>query len=177
MVRDLSDDKSRADDFEKHVRDRSVAHFLFGLRCSKDVSQKNIAEHFGSSQSKISKFESSEDDVLRLGDLKLYLDALGMEFGLLVHKKHWTVTDQIKFHARAIRDCLRELRNSAKSVIKIADGVTDRHIGLVSNAVNFIMDSASGLPNCDREFPQILNAELNQECDSDRAPDDNAVPA
>ena len=49
------------------------------LRQVKGLSQQVIAEKFGLSKSRVSKFESSNDADLRFGDITAFLSALSFE--------------------------------------------------------------------------------------------------
>ena len=82
MVRQTSSSKELADEFEKRSAGRTLVRKLFVLRQIKGLSQQEIAEKLGWSQSRVSKFESSDDADLRFGDIIAYLSALGLELGI-----------------------------------------------------------------------------------------------
>ena len=79
MVRSVSDDPQFADEFDRRVNSRRLVKHLFALRSAEGLSQKDIADRIGCSQSRISKLESGNDDDLRLADLAAYLRALGLD--------------------------------------------------------------------------------------------------
>lgn len=92
MVRDMADDPSFADDFEKHLAQRRVVKKLMVLRAAQGLSQQDIAGMIGCTQSRISKLESATDSQIRLGDLEAYAAALGLEVKLVLTAKNSEVT-------------------------------------------------------------------------------------
>ncbi len=83
LVRQKSSPKFAAE-FDEHVAGRAIGKSLFALRARNGLSQKDLAEKMGCSQSRVSKLETSPDAGIRLGDLDRYLGALGMEIRLAV---------------------------------------------------------------------------------------------
>ena len=94
MTRDLSDDSSFADEVERTIAARRLVKTLLVLRACKGLSQKDIADKLGSTQSRISKLEASTDDALRIGDLRAYADALGLKVKIDLVKKDAIEFDQ-----------------------------------------------------------------------------------
>lgn len=177
MVRDLATDQAQAKELEQHLNKRNIVDFLFGLRCSKDVSQKQIADRLKCSQSRISKLENGEDDDLRLGDLQQYLDAIGLDLRLVICKKNWKAMDEVKFHALQIHRCLRAMCRIAKTDEQIAKGVSEAHLETLVNVIDIVLDSAKTLPNFNQKFPQIVEAQTDNGI-TDELPDQacEAVP-
>lgn len=52
---------------------------LIAVRDAKGLSQKDIAETVGCTQSRISKLENAKDVDVRLGDLRAYANAVGCD--------------------------------------------------------------------------------------------------
>jgi transcriptional regulator with XRE-family HTH domain len=109
MVHDLAEDKTFADDFENRLARRQVVKRLFALRCSRGMSQKDVADKFGCTQSRISKLESDDDSDLRLGDLRDYAAALGLEMRIVLSPEGQTAVEEIKYHAQRIEQLLGDL--------------------------------------------------------------------
>ena len=109
MVHDLAGDKAFAKDFENRLARRQVVKRLFALRSSRGMSQKDIADKFGCTQSRISKLESDDDSDLRLGDLRDYAAALGLELRIVLSPEGQTPVEEIKYHARRIEQLLGDL--------------------------------------------------------------------
>ena len=78
MVRDISADEELAKKLEKLIESKRVVKTLISLRIREGKTQKQVAEHMGCSQSRISKLESGEDKHIRLGDILKYLEAIDM---------------------------------------------------------------------------------------------------
>jgi DNA-binding Xre family transcriptional regulator len=86
MLRDQMGDEY-ADNFQKLLDARAVAKTLQILRVKNDLPQEELAEIIGWSQSKISKFENSEDAQMRFGDIQEYLEGLGYRLAISVEEK------------------------------------------------------------------------------------------
>jgi DNA-binding Xre family transcriptional regulator len=83
MVRGTTD-KAFADQFDQHLSGRMIVRQLTVLRCTKGLSQVEIAQKIGCSQDRISKFEASSDKDIRFGDLADYVIALGRGLRIIV---------------------------------------------------------------------------------------------
>jgi hypothetical protein len=68
----------------------------------------------GCTQSKVSKFESSRDEDLRIGDFHRYADALGLEMMICLTKKGRTMADTMRSHVASIRSLIARLAKWAK---------------------------------------------------------------
>jgi transcriptional regulator with XRE-family HTH domain len=146
MVRDLVDDQDFAADFEKHLASRQISKKLFVLRNTLGMSQKDIADEIGCTQSRISKLESGADEDLRVGDLFAYLDAMGMGATIVVHNKSRTAVDQVKSHALSIKRLCDQLATLAVEDSAIAKGVSVFFGETASNLISMLHESAKRLP-------------------------------
>ena len=155
LVRDLSEDRSFADEFERHVSQRRIVKDLFALRTTRGLSQKDIAEKLRCTQSRISKLENGNDDDLRLGDLRDYLDAIELSVNLVVTPKNDTAVNLVKHHAFCIREIMKRLTDLAQGDEKIAKGVADFHGEAFFNLVKMLGDSARQLPRRKDDRPYI----------------------
>src|ERR1700726_538855 len=86
MVQDLLGE-SFAEELRDGIARRRLVKRLFVLRSAQGLSQSDIAEKMGCTQSRISKLESGSDADLRLGDLQTYADALGFETRIVLTRK------------------------------------------------------------------------------------------
>ena len=59
VVKNLSDDKSCHGNFENQVFDKMLSKTLFTMRCSKGITQEEMAEKMDCTQSRVSKLEHS----------------------------------------------------------------------------------------------------------------------
>ena len=137
------------------------------IRASKGLTQADIGRGMKCSQGCVSKFEASDDDDLRLGDLRSYLSCLDLDLGLLISPAAWNATDQIKFHALQIRDCLGRLVELAKHDKQIKKGVQQFHVEALFNLVKLIAESAQNLPNLPVESPGFLDADAESGSEGD----------
>jgi transcriptional regulator with XRE-family HTH domain len=146
MVRGVSEDQRFADDFDRRVNSRRLVKHLFALRNAAGMSQKDIADRIGCSQSRISKLESGNDNDLRLADLAAYLRALGLDLCLVFGQKDSTLVNKIKYHALAIKRLFAELVKLAQMDERIAEGVAGFHGEAFFNLIEILRDSAKKLP-------------------------------
>src|SRR4051812_28433910 len=79
MVRNLSEDRAFAEEFAKRLSGRQLIEALTVLRSCAGLSQQELAEKLGCTQSKVSKLESSNDADIRFGDLVDFTGAVGHE--------------------------------------------------------------------------------------------------
>ncbi len=155
LVRDLSEDRAFAEDFDRHVSRRRIVKYLFALRTTRGMSQKDIAERLRCTQSRISKLENGDDDDLRLGDLCGYLDALELSMHLVVSPKNDTAVNLVKHHAFSIKEIMDHLTNLAQGDEKIAKGVANFLGEAFFNLVNMLGGSARRLPKRKDDKPYI----------------------
>ena len=160
MVREITDDPQVATRLDDRIRRSKVVTKLMAIRASKGLTQAEMAKRIGCSQGRISKFEASEDNDVRLGDFRDYLQALGLDLRLLISPHEWTAADQVKFHAVQIRDCLGRLVDLAKHDKQIQKGVQKFHVEALFSLVKLIAESAQNLPKLAVESPGFLDAEI-----------------
>ena len=70
MVQSLSEDRAFAEEFERRVAGRQLIKILTVLRTKAGLSQQQLAEKLGCTQSKVSKLESSNSEVELAAKLK-----------------------------------------------------------------------------------------------------------
>ena len=93
MVRGLSDSPDVGDTMTNHLAERQITNKLLALRAAKGLSQKQVAEHFGCTQSRISKLESSVDSEWSLGDVSKYAEALGLRIEIIFSRRDASEVD------------------------------------------------------------------------------------
>jgi len=94
-------------DSVKEVEAQMVVPLLTGMRVSKGLTQRQLAQAIGCSQGRISKLESGRDEDLRLQDLIDY--ALAIEGSVWLTIGAPTLAEHIKLHVRALRQLFEEL--------------------------------------------------------------------
>jgi transcriptional regulator with XRE-family HTH domain len=77
MIRGTSDDPAEAERRLENLRRIELSAKLFALRNVAGLSQGELAERIGWTQSKLSRFEHKEDADISLGELQEYLGGLG----------------------------------------------------------------------------------------------------
>ncbi len=150
MVRKTSDDKSFADAVEKRIHSRRMVKDLTVLRATQGLSQKDMAERLGCTQSRISKLEATTDYDLRLGDIAQYANALGLRLKISVEPMKRTAVDRVKALAFRIKHELDLLAKLSEHDHKIATGVAAFFGEAFFNLVKMLQDSVQKLPRWGR---------------------------
>jgi transcriptional regulator with XRE-family HTH domain len=146
MVCETSDDPAFKELFEERLRARRIVKDLMVQRAIQDLSQKDIAEKIGCTQSRISKLETTHDADLRLGDLAQYADALGLRVNIVLESKERTPVTRIKKFAFQIKHELDKLAALAAHDQLIARGVSNLVGEAFFNLVSILQESAQKLP-------------------------------
>lgn len=121
MIRDIEGD-AEADELKEAIAGRSLATLLFRMRNRRGMTQAEIADKMGCTQSAVSKLEHSDNRRLTVGDLGAYADALGLKLSLLFHPP-MTIADQVKHHFFQIKRLLEQLSDLAGDDPEIVSGV------------------------------------------------------
>ncbi len=154
MVRETTD-KAFADEFDRRLHRHRIVKDLMVLRAAHGLSQADVAEKMGCTQSRISKLESSEDSTLTLGDLARYASAVGFRVGVVVEPRETTAVERVKSLALQIKHQLDRLTDLARDDRKIAQGIAGFFSEAFFNMVRILEDSAKKLP-CDPESGEPL---------------------
>lgn len=154
VIAELCDDDSIDRDVEARMSQTRFVAMLTEARARKGMTQKDIATKIGTSVSKVSRFEASNDDDVRIGDAKDYLNALDLEASIAFFDKSMPTTSQIKHYIFEIEKLLTHLTSIAKTCDddrQIVDGIS-RFRGEV--LYNFIIKyMMSG-----KDFPKLKTA-------------------
>jgi transcriptional regulator with XRE-family HTH domain len=163
MVRDLSEDKEQGERAADRLERRNIINDLIGARIARGLSQNQMAERMGCTQSKVSKFENGKDDDLRIGDFHKYTDALGLEMTICLSKKGRTMADRARSQVTATCRLIERLAQWVKheddaiahgaevALINTAEDICKTLLG----AINQITRSVRNTPADDHEYPQI----------------------
>ena len=145
MVRDLADD-----DFVKELEERIQSHAiitrLVARRIAKGISQGDVAQQLGCSQSRISKIEAGTDAELRLDELVAYGRALEMEFEILGHRLGSSSIDRVKAHAACIHREMKALAERVKGDQSLAAGASGFFGEACFNFVRLLEDAGEDHP-------------------------------
>ncbi len=160
MVKEMSGDKSLAADLEKRIAATAMVKKLFVLRQVKGMSQQVMGAKLGWSQSRVSKFESSDDCDLRFGDIVAYLSALGLELGVVFAPHGVSAVTRVKHHAFAIKRITDQLAELATGDNTIAKGVAAFFGEAAFNLVRMLQQSATKLPLAAEEPPFQIEIDI-----------------
>ena len=108
----------------EHLHKRRLIDALAAMRAVKGLSQKDMAERMGCSQSKVSKMEASEDADLNLGAVIEYVRAIGGRLDITLADARSTAVDRVKHHALCIKKETDRLAELASTDPSIARGVS-----------------------------------------------------
>jgi len=145
LAKDLTDDRDFLRDLEEELADKSLARTLFTIRCRGGVTQAEMADRLGYTQSRISKLENGGLDRIKVSDLVAYAKALGLQTSISFHKK-MTAVEWVKFHAFQIKDYLDQLAGLAHKDEGIFKGVRDFYGETLFNFLRLFEQSAAKLP-------------------------------
>jgi transcriptional regulator with XRE-family HTH domain len=141
MVRGISKDDTFKELATKEIKGKTLAKFLFYLRCDHNLSQKQLAEKIGCTQSRISKIESAFDKNLTIQDLLDYAKALNLHLEIGYRHPSVKIVDLIKYHAFKIKAYLNQLSGLAKEDETLKEGVGRFCVEVLFNIGKFISDN------------------------------------
>ncbi|MCK4401959.1 helix-turn-helix transcriptional regulator [bacterium] len=144
-VKEISTTKSFKKKFAEEVQNKSVAKFLFSLRCGHKLTQKQLAGKIRCSQGRISKIESSCNRELTIKDLMDYGNALNLQLEVGYQNKNARIVDLIKCHAFKIKEYLEKLVGLVKGDEIMAAHVLKFHLEAYDNITNFILKNIPDL--------------------------------
>ena len=162
LLREIAPDGEFPAEFEERIQRRSLIKHLLVLRAARGLTQRDLADKLGCTQSRISKLENGTDDELRLGDLVKYVHALGLDFGIAMRPAAQTVFDEIKHHAFCIRDRLEHLVELAGKDHAMQEGVGKAHVETLVNMIKIVVDSARKLPDSPEMQAPYIRIEMRE---------------
>lgn len=162
VVKNLSDDKKFHDDFENQVFDKMLSKTLFTMRCSKGVTQAEMAEKMDCTQSRVSKLEHSGLDAIKVSDLVSYADALNLKMSIAFHED-MTSVESVKFHAFEIKKHLDHLADLAHRDDDIFEGVKDFYNEYLLNILRLFKQSENKLTKKKTQKRDVLEVSAPSE--------------
>ena len=152
LLKAVGVDKNVREAAENEIKKRSLAKFLFTLRCNHNLTQKQLAEKIGCTQSKLSKLESAYDSDITVQDLLNYAKALNLQLEIGYRSKHIKIMDLIKYHAFKIKMYLEHLSKLAQKDETLDESIGQFHDEVLFNMIKFIVDSVSKLNFAKKKF-------------------------
>lgn len=162
VVKNLSEDKNFHDDFENQVFDKMLSKTLFAMRCSKGVTQAEMAEKMDCTQSRVSKLEHSGLDAIKVSDLVSYADALNLKMSIAFHED-MTSVESVKFHAFEIKKHLDHLADLAHRDDDIFEGVKDFYNEYLLNILRLFKQSENKLTKKKTQKRDVLEVSAPSE--------------
>jgi len=159
MLRGMGVESDIIKSVEEAAESRKVISDLMARRAAKGLTQGDIASAIGCSQSRISKFESSDDADIRVGDFADYARALECDFLACAVPKAMTAADKVKLHARSIHKHLNDMLGLANEDPQIAAGVSQfmaeaflNLTAIVGQSIRRLPRKPDGTPYCEIEL-------------------------
>ncbi len=109
LAEGLGFDKAGIDRIEKAVQSRSFSCSLAALRAGSGMTQGEMAKRLKRSQSSVSKLESTPDDLMRIADIRQYVEALGFRLSISVSRPA-TIAQQIRSTTMRLESLLERFR-------------------------------------------------------------------
>lgn len=166
VVKQLTDDKEFQEEFDRQISDKTLSKTLFAMRCSKGITQSEIASRLNCTQSRVSKLENAGVDAIKVSDLVAYAQALGLNMSISFHE-NMTSVECVKFHAFEIKKHLDHLADLAHRDDEIFKGVKDFYNDYLINIIRLFKQSADKLPKKNIEKRAVLEVCAPTEIPSD----------
>ena len=114
LAAELADDPTIAPEVESLIRRSQLVRTLTGLRLSKKLTQKQIADSMKCDQSRVSRIENGYDEDVTFGEIVAYAQAAGCTTNLLFDNATAPAATRIKQHVLAIHSQLESLAKLAE---------------------------------------------------------------
>lgn len=159
MVADITGDTELVNEVAKRCHDQEIVKMFVAFRTSKELSQQQLADLLGCSQSTISKIENGVDADLKVGEIQAYLRALEKPL-LLFFMPNGTAVERVKALTTRIQDEINFLTKLAHKDELIKVGVINHCCETILNQVNYVLGVLKDLPNLSEEssVPQSENS-------------------
>ena len=129
---------------EGRAGDYNVSRALSDLRCSQKLTQEELAERAGCTQSKISRIENSSNDRLKLDDLTMYARAFNMQVSIDFTRVS-SSADAAERLARQIRNGLVDVAERARHEGAADEGAKKTYEAFLFSMLELFMDNLEGL--------------------------------
>lgn len=145
MVKGLSEDDKFKESALNEIENKSIAKFLFILRNKHNLTQKQLADKIGCTQSRISKIESAYNNEITVKDLSDYGEALNLQLEIGYRNKDLKIVDSIKYHAFKIKGYLEKLVDLVEGDEILAKKILEFHLEAYANLTVFTLKNIPGL--------------------------------
>ena len=144
VVRNTVPDENFQTKSDEHSSDYGVSRSLTALRCSHEVTQAELAERAGCTQSKISRIENSSNDRLKLDDLTMYARAFNMQVSIDFTRES-SSADATERLARQIRNGLDDAAEEVQREGTADEGGKKTYEAFLFEMLDLFLDNLEGL--------------------------------
>ncbi|MCY3767200.1 MAG: helix-turn-helix transcriptional regulator [Gemmatimonadetes bacterium] len=144
MVSGAAQIEALDEEVEGRAGDYDVSRALSDLRCSQKLTQEELAERAGCTQSKISRIENSSNDRLKLDDLTMYARAFNMQVSIDFTRES-SSADATERLARQIRSGLVDVAERARHQGVADEGAKKTYEAFLFSMLELFMDKLKGL--------------------------------
>jgi len=126
--------------FVKYLDSRKLAKTLFALRNKAGLTQNELAEKTGITQSKVSKIEHAQDVTLTIGDILQFCDGLNLQLHLGLMPEGMTLVNKVKFHWNELQKHLETIQEISKGDTVMEKAARDFTFEAAHNITNGLFD-------------------------------------
>lgn len=137
-----------------------VIRQLITLRASAGLTQTDLAQKIGCTQSRISKLEASKDEDITLGVIREYVQATGARFSLSCGKPVNHV-EAVKNHALSIRHHLEALAEIAQKHDELEPHIQGFFGEAFFNILNILSECQGRMPKAREDFEFLVTTDGN----------------
>lgn len=174
LIGDLIEDGALANQIRQEIGEQRLSTALFTMRNHQGMTQTDVAEKIGCSQSAVSKLEHATEDQITVGDLVRYSSALGLNLSIQF-TKNMTAVESVKHHFFQIKEHLDRLRDLAGDDGDMKRGVDRFYNEFLANVLRLYQAGKSELSrkkvNQDHRRP-VLQLSTPEDLPDDKALDD-----
>jgi transcriptional regulator with XRE-family HTH domain len=128
------------DSFVKFLNSRKLSKTLFTLRSKAGLTQKELAEKIGITQSKVSKIEHSQDVTLTIGDILQYCEGLNLQLHIGLMPDGMSLVNRVKFHWIELQKHLDTIQEISKGDSAMENAARDFTLEAAHNITNGLLE-------------------------------------
>jgi transcriptional regulator with XRE-family HTH domain len=172
LIGDLIEDGALANQIRQEIGEQRLSTALFTMRTHQGMTQTDVAEKIGCSQSAVSKLEHATEDQITVGDLVRYSSALGLNLSIRF-TKNMTAVESVKHHFFQIKEHLDRLRDLAGDDGDMKRGVDRFYNEFLANVLRLYQAGKSELSR--KRIKQEHRRPVLQLSTPEDLPDDKAL--
>jgi transcriptional regulator with XRE-family HTH domain len=165
LVRDVTDDQTFADAVDREIDDQRMATVLFLMRNREGLTQTELAERMGCTQSRVSKLERASLSSISVKDLMEYANALGADLNIVLQKMD--AASMVKHHFFQIKKHLDKIRELAGDDPEMVAGAKKFYDEWLVNTLKHFLDGKTALSDASPEHGGRPRFSITGETDVD----------